>query len=74
MDGGTGCMMAPDQLAQTLAGLAIPQDGISIESERLSADVPAFELCPAHAGAHPLDDEAALELRDGADDDDDGAA
>src|ERR1035437_4770183 len=41
-----------------------------IEIKRLPSDVPAFELGPPHAGAHPFDDQAALQLGDGADDDD----
>jgi hypothetical protein len=32
--------------------------------------VPAFELGPPHACPHPLDDQAALQLGDSADDDD----
>src|ERR1035441_4986683 len=38
------------------------------------ADVPAFEASAPHAGAHPFDDEVALKLSDGADDDHDGSA
>ena len=38
------------------------------------ADVPAFEASAPHAGAHPFDDEVALKLCDGADDDHDGSA
>jgi hypothetical protein len=33
----------------------------------------AFKAGAPHAGAHPLDDQVALELGDGADDDDQGA-
>ncbi len=40
----------------------------------MASDVPAFETSAPHAGAHPLDDQVAFELGDGADDDDDGAA
>ncbi len=36
--------------------------------------VPPFDAGSAHAGADPLDNEVALELRDGADDDHQGAA
>ena len=35
---------------------------------------PAFELGPPHAGAHPLDDQTALQLRDRTDDDHDRPA
>jgi len=38
------------------------------------ADVPAFEASAPHACAHSLDDEVALKLCDGADDDHDGSA
>ena len=43
-------------------------------SSGLPADVAAFEPGAPHAGAHPLDDQVAFELGDGADDDHDGAA
>ena len=66
--------MALRQLAETLAPLAIPQDGVSIESKRLVPDVPAFEFRPPHAGPYSLDDQVALEFSDGPDDDDDSAA
>ena len=56
VDGCTGCTMALRQLAQTLALLTIPQDGISIENKRLSSDVPAFQLGPPHSSPHSLDD------------------
>ena len=36
--------------------------------------MPAFELGPPHAGAHPLGDEAAFKFGDCADDDDDRSA
>ena len=64
MDGGAGDPVALGQLAQTLAALAVPQDGIAIEVQRLAADVTAFKPGAAHAGTHPLDDQVALEFRD----------
>ena len=66
--------MALGQLAEALAALPIPEDGGVVEVQRLASDVLAFELGPPHAGPHPLDDEAALEFSDGADDDDDRPA
>jgi hypothetical protein len=40
----------------------------------IAADVLAFETGAPHAGAHPFDDEVALQLSDGADDNHDGPA
>ena len=40
----------------------------------ITADVLAFETGAPHAGAHPFDDQVALQLSDGADDDYDGPA
>ena len=73
VDGCTGCTMALCQLAETLAQLALPQDGVSIECKRLVSDVPAFELRPLRASPRSLDDQVALEFSDGPDDDDDGS-
>jgi hypothetical protein len=39
--------------------LAILKDGGVIEIEWSTADMPAFETGAAHAGAHPLDDQAS---------------
>src|SRR5271155_5111052 len=69
VDGGAGDTIALGQLAQTLALLAIPPDSSTIEFEGLAPDVAALELCSAHAGAHPLDDQVALQFRDRSDDD-----
>jgi hypothetical protein len=74
VDGGAGCTMALGQLAETLAQLAIPQDGVPIERQRLASDVPALEFGAAHPGPYPLDDQVALQFSDGPDDDDDGSA
>jgi hypothetical protein len=60
-------------LAQTHAPAAITDYGGFIESQGTPADVPSFEAGAAHAGAHPLDDQVALELGDGTHDDHDGA-
>ena len=68
MDGRSGDKVALRQLAQALAALPAAQDGGAIEDQGFPSDVPAFELGPPHAGTHSLDNEAALELGDGADD------
>jgi hypothetical protein len=47
-----------------VALLAITKDGGSIKTQGFPPDVPAFELGPPHAGAHSLDDQAALEFSD----------
>ncbi len=73
VDRGSGDAVALRQLAQTLAGC--DRGGCpAVEVERLASDVPAFELGAAHAGAHPLDDQVALQFGDRADDHHDGAA
>src|ERR1019366_1735024 len=69
MDGGAGYQVALRQLTQTLTVLPVPEDGGSIEHQSFPSDVPSFELGPPHAGAHSFDDQAALQLRDCADDD-----
>ena len=61
-------------LAQALAILAVAVDGGVVELQRITADVLAFKTGAPHAGAHPFDDEVALKLCDGADDDHDGSA
>ena|ERR1035441_5025726 len=74
VDGGAGYQVGLRQLAQGVALLAVSKDGDSIEYQGFPANVPTFELGPPHAGAHPLDDETAFELCDGADDDHDRPA
>jgi hypothetical protein len=61
-------------LTDTLSPAAFALDGFMIEYQGLSTDVRAFEAGAAHAGAHPLNDQAAFEFCDGGDDDDDGPA
>jgi len=70
VDGGAGDTVALGQLAETLTLLAVAQDSNTIEIEGLAPDVTALELCSAHAGTYPLDDQVALEFRDRSDDDD----
>jgi hypothetical protein len=65
-------MVALRQLAEALATLPVAQDGSAIEDECRAPDVAAFEFRAAHAGANSLDDQAALEFGDGADDHNDG--
>jgi len=71
--GGWDAITAGD-LAEALAAAAVATDGGMVEIERLPSDVPAFELGLPHACPHPLDDQAAFQLSDGADDDDDSPA
>jgi len=59
-------------LSQALSTIAVPQDGRTIEFERLASDVTGFELGSPHAGTNPLDDQAALQFSDRSDDNDDG--
>src|SRR6476646_9321982 len=66
--------MAFGDLPQALSLAAVTPDGLLVQGQRISSDVPAFEARPSHAAANPLDDQAALELGDGADDHHDGAA
>jgi len=72
VNSGTGDVMCPGDLAEAPAVLAIPNDSRAIQIERWTADVLAFEPGASHAGADSLNDQAALELCDRADDDDDG--
>ena len=69
MDSGAGDKMALRQLAEALSALPILKDGCAIENKRFASDVPAFELCPPHAGPDPFDDQVALQLGDRSDDD-----
>ena len=74
MNAGAGDAVSLGDLAETVAVLAVPNDAFTVEIKRPASDVPALELGAPHAGAHPFDDQVAFKLRDGADDDDDGAA
>ena len=69
MDSRSADQVCLRQLSQAVPLLAVAEDGGSIQDQGLPPDMPAFELGPPHAGAHPLDDQAALQLSDGADDD-----
>jgi F420-0:gamma-glutamyl ligase-like protein len=66
--------MALGDLADALALAAVALDSGTIQLQRIAADMLAFEPCAPHAVAHPLDDQVAFELGDGADDDHDGPA
>ena len=66
--------MSLGDLAEALASSPITKHRSPIYIQWPAADVPAFEPGPAHAGPDPFDDQVALELGDGADDDHDGAA
>ena len=52
--------MVSRDLAQAAAVLAIAEDGFPVEIERTTADVPAFELGPAHAGPDTFDNQVAF--------------
>ena len=67
MDGGAGDAITLGELAEALSLSSIPQDPDAIEVEWFAANVTAFELRAAHAGAHPLNNQIAFEFRDGAD-------
>ena len=61
-------------LPEAKSAATIAADCLSIDSDRLPADVPPFKPGSPHAGFHSLDDQVALELGDRADDDHDGPA
>ncbi len=61
-------------LAEALSALTIYKDSFAVERQWFSSDLTAFEAGPPHAGADPFDDQRPFQLRDCADDDDDGAA
>ena len=54
--------------------LAISEDSGTVEFERPAAYVASFEAGAPHAGADPLDNKVAFQLRDGPDDHHDGPA
>jgi hypothetical protein len=66
--------VGPGDLAQTEPALSIVADRSLVQFQRLAPDVAALELGAPHPGAHPLDDQRALQLGDGADDHDHGSA
>ena len=74
MDGGPGDTVVACQLAEAVAAPAVPKDGSVIELERPVSYGTTFETGAPHAGAHPLDDQVALELGDSSDNEDNGAA
>src|SRR5947207_2221269 len=53
--------------------VAIVEDQFTVDVERTATETAAFEAGAAHAGPNPLDDQAALQFRNGGDDDRDGA-
>jgi hypothetical protein len=60
--------MAFGDLLDTLALTAVMPDSFMVKLQRLAADVLTFEPGSPRAGAHPLDDQATFEFRDGSDD------
>lgn len=61
-------------LGERHAAGAITHDGEVVDIEWAAADVTTFEFGSAHAGPHSFDNQIPLQLGDGADNDDDGAA
>ena len=74
LHGGGRDAVAFGDLADTLATLTVLLDGEAVQHQRSSADAGSFEARPPHAGTDSLDDQAAFQFRDGADDHDDGPA
>jgi len=74
LDGRGGDAIVFGDPAQAVALAAITPDGGMIENQGISSDVASFETGPPHAGADPLDNKVAFQLRDGADDDGEGTA
>ena len=66
--------MAFGDLSKALATLTVLLDGEVVQYQWSSADALAFQACAPHAGTYPLDDQAAFEFGDGADDHDESAA
>ena len=74
VNGRTRDPVSLGDLAQAVAALAVTEDGRPIEIQRPAADVASFEAGAPHAGADPLNNKVAFELRDGPDDHHDGPA
>ena len=74
VDRGAADAIVPCDLAETLSALPVAEDSLAIQFQRRPAQLAALEPGAPHAGAHPLDDQRTFQFRDGADDDDDGAA
>ncbi len=51
-------------LAEAVSALTIDKDSFAVQQQRFSSDLTAFEAGAPHAGAHPLDDQAAFEFGD----------
>jgi len=73
-DHGAADAVGLGDLVQAHAAVAVSEHGGAIDIERMPADLAAFKPGPAHAGPDPFDDQVPLQLGDGADDHDDGAA
>ena len=74
LNGSRGNGVVPGDRADALPVDAFQTDRFPIKAERSAADVPAFKAGAPHAGADPLDDQAALQFGDHADDGDNSAA
>lgn len=62
------------QFVQAHAAGTVSQDRFAIDLKRCTADPPAFQSGAPHTGTDTLDDQVALELGDGTDDDHDRSA
>src|SRR4051794_26905680 len=71
-DAGPRHTVQPGEFGQRHAMGAFALNGLAVDVQRLTPDVPALELGPAHAAPYALDDQVALQFGDGTDDDDDG--
>jgi hypothetical protein len=74
LDGRRGNTVSPGDLADALAIQPVLLDSGVVQFQRLAADVLTFQASAPHAATHPLNDQAAFEFSDSADDGYDGAA
>ena len=68
-DQGSADSVELGDLAQAASGLAVADDSATIDVQWPAPDMLALELGTPHPGAHPLDDQVAFQLGDGADND-----
>jgi hypothetical protein len=74
LNGRGGDAVGFGDLPQAMSLATFAADRSVVKHQRVAADMAAFEAGAAHAGSDPLDDQVALQLRDGADDNDQGTA
>src|SRR5579863_6176085 len=73
-DQGAADQVGAGDLSEAQSSLAIAYDGGAVDEAGTASDRAAFELCAAHAGLDPLDDEIAFEFGHRRDDNHHGAA